>query len=225
MSQQRMAIMDKIRTAHRARGIGSSQQAVDARLNARAQNLVPARGRLTGAVLRALFEQFAVKSQASIVSVAAPRDVPQAIGAYLTAHHLPGPARLSGDAWLCAMPWDAIARFNPATGAVQETDGVGVSVALCAIGETGTLMLISGPNAASGLNFLPPAHIIVLRAGDIVGALEDGWARLRQAGNGQMPRTVNLITGPSRTADIAQTMYMGAHGPKHLHVIIVDNHA
>ncbi|HAD24732.1 MAG TPA: hypothetical protein DCF61_03240, partial [Alphaproteobacteria bacterium] len=46
----------------------------------------------------------------------------------------------------------------------------------------------------------------------LVGALEEGWDRLRRARNNQMPRAVNLISGPSRSADIAMTMIMGAHG-------------
>ena len=224
MSQQRQAILSRIRAAHAATGIVSDEHRVTAHIAARTKNLIPARGQRTGEALRAQFQQFTVKSQASIATVATARDVPQAIGEFLAAHHLPGPVRLSGDGWLAAMPWDQIVQYNPSMGAVCESDGVGVSVALCGIGETATLMLTSGPNAASGLNFLPPTHIIVLRAADIVGSLEEGWARLRLVSNGQMPRTVNLITGPSRTADIAQTMYMGAHGPKRLHVILVDEH-
>ena len=225
MSQQRIAILSRIRASLAARGIIPDEHAVDARITACAHNLIPARGQLAGDALVTQFMQFALKTQASIATVSSAQDVPRAVGDYLTAGGLSGPVRLSGDGWLGGMPWDGIAHFNPCTGAVQETDGAGVSVALCGIAETATLMLISGANAASGLNFLPPTHVIVLRATDIVGALEDGWARLRQSSNGQMPRTVNLITGPSRTADIAQTMYMGAHGPKRLHVIVVQGDA
>lgn len=225
MSQQRIAILSRIRTSLAARGIASDEHKVMAHLSARAKNLIPARGQLQGDALRTQFQNFVVKTQASIAAVATAHDVPTAIGDYMVSAGLTGPLRLSGDTWLAAMPWNMIAHFNPASGAVLETDGVGVSVALCGIAETATLMLLSGPDAASGLNFLPPTHIIVLRAADIVGALEDGWARLRLVSNGQMPRTVNLITGPSRTADIAQTMYMGAHGPKRLHVIVVDGDA
>jgi L-lactate dehydrogenase complex protein LldG len=225
MSQQRIAILSRIRASHAARGVASDEHKAAAHLNARTRNLVPARGQLQGDALRAQFQQFVIKTQASIATVASAQYVPDAIADYLSAGSLSGPVRLSGDGWLATMPWNKITQYTPCTGKVSEQDGVGVSVALCGIAETATLMLTSGPDAASGLNFLPPTHIIVLRAADIVGALEDGWARLRQAGNGQMPRTVNLITGPSRTADIAQTMYMGAHGPKRLHVIVVDGDA
>jgi L-lactate dehydrogenase complex protein LldG len=60
----------------------------------------------------------------------------------------------------------------------------------------------------------------VLRAADVVGPYEEAWARLRRAGG--MPRTVNFVTGPSRTGDIEQTIYLGAHGPRRLHVLLVD---
>ncbi|MEZ5579927.1 MAG: LUD domain-containing protein [Candidatus Competibacteraceae bacterium] len=73
-------------------------------------------------------------------------------------------------------------------------------------------MLLSGPHSPpTTLNFLPDTHIVVLRADRIVGAYEDAWDLLRARGLG-MPRTVNFITGPSRSADIEQTVQMGAHG-------------
>ncbi len=222
MSVARTAILSRIRASQAARGSAPDAISVDARIERHASNLIPARGLLRGDALVTQFSQFLVKAMASVASVPTAQDVPRAIAEFMSANKMSGPIRLSGDAMLASMPWDRIALYAPCTGDVCESDMAGVSVALCGIAETATLMLYSGPHAASGLNFLPPAHIVVVRASDIVGALEDGWARLRQACNGQMPRTVNLITGPSRTADIAQTMYMGAHGPKHLHVILVE---
>jgi L-lactate dehydrogenase complex protein LldG len=59
--------------------------------------------------------------------------------------------------------------------------------------------------------------------------MEDAWAKLRQAHPGatlsgeSMPRTVNFITGPSRTGDIEQKILMGAHGPRRLHIVIVED--
>ena len=64
----------------------------------------------------------------------------------------------------------------------------------------------------------------MILASDIVGSYEDSWAKLRSLhGSGIMPRTVNLISGPSRTADIEQTIVMGAHGPKTLLVLIAGS--
>ena len=87
-------------------------------------------------------------------------------------------------------------------------------------------MLASGPAAPTTLNFLPENHIVVLKASQVVGPYEDAWDRLRAAnGEGRLPRTVNFITGPSRTGDIEQTIQMGAHGPRRLHVILVEDEA
>jgi L-lactate dehydrogenase complex protein LldG len=101
---------------------------------------------------------------------------------------------------------------------------VSVTGAFAAIAETGTLMLLSGPSGPTTLNFLPDNHIVVLRASQLVGAYEEAWGRLRELyGPGKLPRTVNLITGPSRTADIEQTIQLGAHGPRRLHILVVED--
>jgi len=100
-------------------------------------------------------------------------------------------------------------------------DPVGLTPALCAIAETGTLMLTSAPTRPTSLNFLPDYHIVVLRREQLVARMEDAWDLLRESGE-FMPRTVNFISGPSKTADVEQTVEYGAHGPRCLHVILVD---
>jgi len=136
--------------------------------------------------------------------------------------NISGPVRLAPDARLIGLNWPGVPVLR--SGVASEDDAAGVCMALAGIAETGTLLLASGPEAPSSLNFLPETHIVVLPGAQIVGALEDAWRELRRLNNGQMPRTVNLISGPSRTADIAMTMFMGAHGPKRLHVILVGDH-
>ena len=97
-----------------------------------------------------------------------------------------------------------------------------VSHAFAAVAETGTLVLTSGPDNPTTLNFLPDNHIVVLDAADLAGDFETVLARLREKfGAGVLPRVVNMITGPSRSADIEQTLILGAHGPRRLHVIAV----
>jgi L-lactate dehydrogenase complex protein LldG len=66
--------------------------------------------------------------------------------------------------------------------------------------------------------------VVVVNAADIVGDYEAVWERLRQRfGRGAMPRTVNFITGPSRSGDIEQTLLLGAHGPRRLHIVVVGD--
>lgn len=91
-----------------------------------------------------------------------------------------------------------------------------------AAAETGTLFLVSGADNPTTLNFLPETHIVLICAGDVAGSYEEAFDRLRAIyGESTLPRTVNLISGPSRTADIEQTIVRGAHGPKRLHVVIL----
>jgi L-lactate dehydrogenase complex protein LldG len=91
------------------------------------------------------------------------------------------------------------------------------------VAETGTLALVSGPDTPTTLNLLPDVHIVALAAGAVVGTYEDIWTRLRaRFGDGMMPRTLNFITGPSRSADIEQKLQMGAHGPRRLHILLVE---
>lgn len=99
------------------------------------------------------------------------------------------------------------------------TDAVAVSQALCGIAETGTVLLRSGPGRPTTAAFLPPVHVVVLDRKAMVGGYEQAWERVRAAG--AMPRTVNWITGPSRSADIEQTLNMGAHGPIRLVIVLV----
>lgn len=99
-------------------------------------------------------------------------------------------------------------------------DLVSVTGAFAGIAESGTLVLLSGPHSPTTLNFLPGDHLVVLAAERVLPAMEDVWARLR-AREGGMPRTVNFITGPSRTADVEQTMQEGAHGPRRLHLLLI----
>jgi len=108
-------------------------------------------------------------------------------------------------------------------GVAEDGDAVSVTASFAAVAETGTLMLVSGPESPTRNNFLPETHVVVLRAGEIVGTYEEAWDRLRAAR--AMPRVVNFITGPSRTGDIAQKLELGAHGPRRLHIVLVEDGA
>jgi L-lactate dehydrogenase complex protein LldG len=157
-----------------------------------------------------------------VEEVTRPSDVPAAISAYLRAHNLPMAIRCGTDARLTSLPWERERTLDVAIGASDGSDLVAVSHAFGAAAESGTLMLLSGPENPTTLNFLPDTHIVVVNAEEIAGDYETLWQRLRGIFRaGEMPRTVNLITGPSRSADIGQTLILGAHGPRRLHVIVV----
>ena len=92
-----------------------------------------------------------------------------------------------------------------------------VTVAPFAIAETGTLAYVAGKGAPASWHFRPVLEIAIVRAGTIVAELEDVLRALQ----GGLPSTLNLVSGPSRTGDIEQTMELGAHGPKALAVLVV----
>ncbi len=141
----------------------------------------------------------------------------------LREHNLPSRVRVGEDPVFESLRADAnLLEVLP--GPAEGADAVGLSHAFAAAAETGTLFLSSGPENPSTLNFLPENHFVVILTNDIAGSYEECWSKLRVAyGNGRMPRTVNLISGPSRTADIEQTIVMGAHGPKTLVVFIAGS--
>src|SRR5690606_24434733 len=109
-------------------------------------------------------------------------------------------------------------------GPAAEDDAVGLTTAYAGIAETGTIMLLSGPRTPTTLAFLPETSIIVLSTERIVRAYEDGFALLREE-HGTLPRSINFITGPSRSGDIEQTIQLGAHGPRRLCALLVDEPA
>jgi L-lactate dehydrogenase complex protein LldG len=105
-------------------------------------------------------------------------------------------------------------------GRAEAEDKVSLTSCHAAIAESGTLMLISGPRNPTTLNFLPDTHIVVVHREQVVAVYEDGLDRLRTSG--KLPRVINFITGPSRTADIEQHIELGAHGPRRLHIVLVE---
>jgi L-lactate dehydrogenase complex protein LldG len=197
------------------------RMAVKDRLAQAPAGVVPGRGQGVEAAQMATFKAEAERAQASVAEVSSPNEVPAEIARFLRDGNLPATLRLGEDPRLAAMPWDATT-IELARGPSDGHDLNAVSAAFAAIAESGTLALTSGPDNPTTLNFLPDNHFVVVAAADIVGDYESVWRRLRSRyGKGGMPRTVNLITGPSRSADIEQTLLLGAHGPRRLHIVIV----
>ena len=98
-------------------------------------------------------------------------------------------------------------------------DLVSVTPAFCAIAESGSVVLLSSPDSPTSLNFLPDVHFVIVEASQLVAHIEDAWTKLRQLN--AIPRAINIITGPSKTADVEQTLQIGAHGPRQLRVILI----
>jgi len=220
-------ILGAIRHSLRRDQIGGEQaERLRQRLAAHERHIVPARGQGERAAVVARFVDEAKAVAATVTTVAAAAEVPGAVTKYLARHNLPQRVAMAPDPDLARIPWSNRPTLEIRRGPARPDDEVSVTPAFAGIAETGTLMLISGPESPTTLNLLPHDHVVVMRASQIVGAYEDGWDRLRQVRGGSegmaMPRTVNFITGPSRTGDIEQKILMGAHGPRRLHIVLID---
>ena len=221
MSAGREAILAGIRTAlGRGPLEGDTRSEIDARIAGHARNLIPKRAQLAAAEQVDLFLSMAESLAATTERVDSLDDVPDSVATYLTGLNLPSAVKMAPDPELEAIPWSKRPTLEVTTGRAENADLTSVTRAVAAIAETGTLMLASSAKAPTTLNFLPDNHIVVLRADQVVGAYEDGWDRLRA--DGALPRTVNFVTGPSRTGDIEQKIQLGAHGPRRLHIILVE---
>jgi L-lactate dehydrogenase complex protein LldG len=119
------------------------------------------------------------------------------------------------------LPWHG-AGLDIEARPANDRDLLGITGAFCAIAETGTLMLLSGPETPASASLLPETHVAIVATGRIVASMEDAWDLLRSECE-RPPRAVNFISGPSRTADIEQTVTLGAHGPYRVVLILVDS--
>jgi L-lactate dehydrogenase complex protein LldG len=169
--------------------------------------------------LLARFRARAESMQSTTDEVAAEGDIPAAVARYLKSGKLP----LAGCVWpqLAHLGWKAAGLALEPRGARAE-DALGVTGAFAAIAETGTLVLASGPDTPATASLLPETHVAVVRAERIVAHMEDAFALARET-FGQLPRAINFVSGPSRTADIDQTIVVGAHGPSRVHIVLVRN--
>jgi L-lactate dehydrogenase complex protein LldG len=228
MSSARDDILAGIR-----RGLGRGPVAAETaaqlaeRVAAHRRNLVPARAASLDHAGRVdLFVAMAQEVQTTVARVASPDDVPGEVVRYLAAENLPAELVMAPDPSLAAIPWDQRPLLQIRHGRAEAGDAVSLTPCLAAVAETGTLLLVSGADTPTTLNFLPDTHIVVLHAGHVVASYEDGWDLIRTRTDGgpeSWPRTVNLITGPSRTGDIEQRIQLGAHGPRRLHVVLVED--
>ena len=142
--------------------------------------------------------------------------IPAAVARYLDSSGLPRAAVCWQE--LMALDWSG-AGIRVEARAARDTDLVGITGAFCAIAETGTLMTMSGRDTPAAASLLPETHIAVAGKSRIVRGMEEAWQLMRDELD-EPPRAVTFISGPSRTADIEQTVTLGAHGPYRVHIFL-----
>lgn len=210
MSEARRQILDRIRAVTRA---SASPEALARRLNDHPRGPQP---QWEGSTL----ERFGARVTAAVATLAevdsAKALVDAALG-YLDTQGLPRRLVLAPHPLLQGLPWPDEAQID--RDPLTPEDPAAMSVAYAGVAETGSLILLSDPHTPTRYNFLPDTFIGLVRARDVVDRPEDLWSKLRSEGR-PMPRTLNFVTGPSRTADVEQTVQLGAHGPRRLLVCL-----
>ncbi len=210
---ERNSLLARIRA--RRRPEPASDGLVPARLDAHPRGPLPS----IDADLAARFRDRATALASDVRGPVTASEAPALVAAYLTEKQLP----LQAVCWprLKNLRWAAAGLTVEARPAIA-TDLVGISGAFCAIAETGTLMLLSGPDTPATVSLLPETHVALLAVSRVVARMEDGWDLLRRE-HGAPPRAVNFVSGPSRTADIEQTVTLGAHGPYRVGIVLVTD--
>ncbi len=212
MSSARNHILAKVRDAVSDVREGEWQTELDQRIEQPPAMIRPA---LTGSLIES-FEQKLALGGGSLEKIDKPDEASAVISRYLQARGLTTNIRVAPK--LQEMSWGG--ELHVSFGNTRGEHLVSVTPAFCAVAETGSVVLLSSDHSPTTLNFLPDVHIVVISKDQLVSHIEDVWMKLRVLG--EIPRSVNFITGPSKTADVEQTLQIGAHGPRDLHVILIS---
>jgi L-lactate dehydrogenase complex protein LldG len=219
MSTAKENIIARIRLAKGRQALDAARRVdVEAKIAARKPYLIPARAQLGVEELRTLFIAKAEEVSARVLALSQKEAIPTSVRALLNEFSLPYRLAVSPDPWFDGLGWDEMEIHK---GRPRPDDMAGLAFARAGIAETGTLMLSSGAASPTLMNFMPDLHIVVLLESRIIGTYEDGFALGRKESN-TMPRAINLVTGPSRTGDIEQTILLGAHGPRRLVILLIE---
>ena len=162
------------------------------------------------------FEAKMLEKSATLVRLASFADVAAEVARFVASVN--AGKRLCVAPALAAIDWPA--GFEVEHRAARREDETSVTPCFAAVAESGAVVTLSGPDTPSTLNFVPDNHIVVVQAAQVVRDFEDVWTQWRASGR-LIPRSINMISGPSRTADIEMTIQLGAHGPRRLHILLI----
>jgi len=192
------------------RSVSDAPAVVSERLSTKPRSTLPAFSEDPTERLIRLMESV----QMSVTRVQTPDDVVNAVDDYITSEGLDGEVTVAPA--LADMNWPSTFRSGSASG----VEATSVTPCFAAVAETGSVVLASSGDTPATLNFLPDNHIVVINESQVVNHVDDVWTKLREGTVDA--RAVNFVTGPSRTGDIEQTIEIGAHGPRRMHVVLVS---
>jgi len=223
------AILGAIRRGLKRGPLPADQAAMlEGRLMQHPRHLIPARSRVPRPEQITLFVRNVEKEFGTVERLPDHSAVPAAIADYLAAQNMPSRLVMAPHPELEGIDWSSRPLLEREARRAQEGDLVSLQHAWAAVAETGTLVFPSDPTRPTTLNLLPETEIVLLRTSRIVGAYEEAFDLLRTERQdaltgGFMPRNLMLVTGPSRSADIEQTLELGAHGPRRLHILLIED--
>ena len=222
-SKARTAILQRIRTNQRRQGPSTPAESAFAEEYMARHPAGPRP--VLGADLKQHFRQMAERMASTVDEVATLAEAPDAVARYLLSQGLAPRAVV----WpqLAQLGWSSagleVEARRPRRDESEGADLVGITGCFCALAETGTLVLTSSGDMPASSHLLPETHVALVPASRIVAGMEDAFALMRAERGGvanMMPRAVNMVSGPSRTGDIEQTIVLGAHGPYRVHIVI-----
>lgn len=167
-----------------------------------------------------LFTSHARTASATVARVSGRGAVPAAVTEFLqsTGQGL----RIAVGGTAANFPWAGVRDLELVTPGIADGETL-VTGCFAGVAEVGAIALVSGPEYASESAFLAATHVVIVETGQLLHSLEDLWTRLSEAyTTTQLPRMVNIILGPSRTADLGVPSRLGAHGPRRVHIVITD---
>jgi L-lactate dehydrogenase complex protein LldG len=215
-TDSRDKILSSIRQKLALKNPERSRDAILSRLKKHIRNTIPKRTKLPDDALATLFSSQAENAGAVITITTADR-LEQSLQHYCQERSIKK-IKIATTPLLQRMDWgDQDIELH--TGAADIDDTVSITECFSAVAETGTLILFSSKESPTTLNYLTEIHIVILHQKNIDASYEDAWDKVRQLP--QLPRCINMITGPSRTGDIEQKTLVGAHGPRELQIFLM----
>jgi len=169
------------------------------------------------------FRRYAAEEAASSERVAGPDDVPRAVVQYLNEHALPLEVIVVGQVISAGPDWSLAGELDIVDRPIRPDGDTVVTGCFAGLAEAGAVVTVSSPYCANELQFLAETHIVVVPAGRIFADYDMFWRIVAREFATGMPRSMNWIVGPSRTADLGVPSRLGAHGPSRLHLLIVDD--
>lgn len=177
----------------------------------------------------ARFSEQAEKVDANIYAIKKINDLPMISAKIMAQYNISQKMKCAPHELLKKCAWEKhISEFN--YGAASEEDVFSLSVAYAGVSETGTLAFLTGAESPKSLIFLAQHHLVLLPTSKLFANYEQVFTAMRadydcenRMVSDKIPRSLNFVTGPSRTADIEQTLTLGAHGPLSLHIILYDD--